>query len=81
MSSKLIDAKNLKKSFGEFIAVDHIDLSVLRGEVVGFLGPNGAGKSTTMKMLTGFLEPDSGDILINNVLQVGKRKFLRINKK
>ena len=67
MSSKLIDAKNLKKSFGEFIAVDDIDLSVLRGEVVGFLGPNGAGKSTTMKMLTGFLEPDSGDIMINNV--------------
>ena len=67
MSSKLIDAKNLKKSFGEFIAVDNIDLSVLRGEVVGFLGPNGAGKSTTMKMLTGFLEPDSGDIMINNV--------------
>ena len=67
MSSKLIDAKNLKKSFGEFIAVDNIDLNVLRGEVVGFLGPNGAGKSTTMKMLTGFLEPDSGDILINNV--------------
>ena len=67
MSSKLIDAKNLKKSFGEFTAVDDIDLSVLRGEVVGFLGPNGAGKSTTMKMLTGFLEPDSGNILINNV--------------
>jgi ABC-2 type transport system ATP-binding protein len=40
---------------------------VNRGEVVGFLGPNGAGKSTTMKMLTGFLEPDSGDILINNI--------------
>ena len=67
MSSKLIDAKSLKKSFGEFIAVDNIDLNVLRGEVVGFLGPNGAGKSTTMKMLTGFLEPDSGNILINNV--------------
>ena len=67
MSLKLIDAKNLKKSFGEFIAVDNIDLNVQRGEVVGFLGPNGAGKSTTMKMLTGFLEPDSGDILINNI--------------
>ena len=67
MSSKLVDAKNLKKSFGEFVAVDDINLSVQRGEVVGFLGPNGAGKSTTMKMLTGFLEPDSGDILINNI--------------
>ena len=67
MSLKLIDAKNLKKSFGEFTAVDNIDLNVQRGEVVGFLGPNGAGKSTTMKMLTGFLEPDSGDIFINNI--------------
>ena len=67
MSSKLVDAKNLKKSFGEFVAVDNINLSVQRGEVVGFLGPNGAGKSTTMKMLTGFLEPDSGDILINDI--------------
>ena len=67
MPLKLIDANNLKKSFGNFIAVDNIDLAVHRGEVVGFLGPNGAGKSTTMKMLTGFLEPDSGDIFINNI--------------
>ena len=67
MSDKLIIATNLKKSFDQFIAVDNIDLSVSRGEVVGFLGPNGAGKSTTMKMLTGFLEPDSGQIFINNI--------------
>jgi ABC-2 type transport system ATP-binding protein len=67
LSTKLIDASNLKKSFGDFVAVDNIDLTVNRGEVVGFLGPNGAGKSTTMKMLTGFLEPDSGKILINNI--------------
>ena len=65
MSDKLINATNLKKSFDQFIAVDNIDLSVSRGEVVGFLGPNGAGKSTTMKMLTGFLEPDNGEIFIN----------------
>ena len=67
MSDKLINAINLKKSFDQFIAVDNIDLSVSRGEVVGFLGPNGAGKSTTMKMLTGFLEPDNGKIFINNI--------------
>ena len=67
MSLKLINAKNLTKSFDDFIAVDNIDLDVNRGEVVGFLGPNGAGKSTTMKMLTGFLEPDSGSIEICNV--------------
>ncbi len=67
MSDKLINATNLRKSFDQFIAVDNIDLSVSRGEVVGFLGPNGAGKSTTMKMLTGFLEPDNGEIFINNI--------------
>ncbi len=64
---KLIVAKGLRKSFGDFIAVDNVDLEVSRGEVIGFLGPNGAGKSTTMKILTGFLEPDSGEILINNI--------------
>ena len=67
MADKLINANNLKKSFDQFIAVDSIDLQVDRGEVVGFLGPNGAGKSTTMKMLTGFLEPDDGEIFINGI--------------
>ena len=67
MPDKLINANNLKKSFDQFIAVDSIDLQVDRGEVVGFLGPNGAGKSTTMKMLTGFLEPDDGEIFINGI--------------
>ena len=67
MPDKLINAKNLKKSFDKFIAVDTINLQVDRGEVVGFLGPNGAGKSTTMKMLTGFLEPDNGEIFINGI--------------
>ena len=67
MPDKLINAKNLKKSFDQFIAVDKINLQVYRGEVVGFLGPNGAGKSTTMKMLTGFLEPDDGEIFINGI--------------
>jgi len=56
----LVDADRLRKTFGHIIAVDEISLKVARGEVLGFLGPNGAGKSTTMKMLTGFLEPDGG---------------------
>ena len=60
----LIEAKELRKSFGDLKAVDGISLTVPRGEVLGFLGPNGAGKSTTMKMLTGFLEPDSGSARI-----------------
>jgi ABC-2 type transport system ATP-binding protein len=56
----LIEADNLRKRFGTLTAVDGISLRVMPGEVLGFLGPNGAGKSTTMKMLAGFLEPDSG---------------------
>ena len=63
----LIDAKNLKKNFGSITAVNNISLSLDVGEVVGFLGPNGAGKSTTMKMLTGFLDPDAGTVNINNI--------------
>ena len=56
----LIEAVGLKKRFGDIKAVDGISLKVTKGEVLGFLGPNGAGKSTTMKMITGFLEPDAG---------------------
>lgn len=59
-----IDASHLVKTYGSQTAVNDLSFSVGKGEVVGFLGPNGAGKSTTMKMLTGFLSPDSGDIRI-----------------
>ena len=49
----LIEVKNLTKSYGDKLAVDHISFTVKEGEILGFLGPNGAGKSTTMNMLTG----------------------------
>jgi ABC-2 type transport system ATP-binding protein len=60
----LIEAVGLHKRFADIKAVDGISLKVPKGEVLGFLGPNGAGKSTTMKMITGFLEPDSGKAAI-----------------
>ena len=60
----LVEADRLRKTFGPITAVEEISLRVSQGEVLGFLGPNGAGKSTTMKMLTGFLEPDSGSARI-----------------
>ena len=63
----LVKALDLHKRFGEIAAVDGISLKVEAGEVLGFLGPNGAGKSTTMKMLTGFLEPDSGSAHIAGI--------------
>lgn len=62
-----IIVENLTKEFGLQKAVDSISFSVKKGEILGFLGPNGAGKSTTMKMLTGFLPPSSGNITICNL--------------
>jgi ribosome-dependent ATPase len=55
-----IDAEGLTRRFGSFTAVDHVTLSIERGEIFGFLGSNGCGKSTTMKMLTGLLPPTEG---------------------
>ena len=61
----LVEARDLVKRFGSLTAVDGISFSVERGEVVGFLGPNGAGKSTAMKIISGFLEPTSGQAWID----------------
>ena len=61
----MVEIKNLTKKFDQFIAVNDLSFSVGEGEVLGFLGPNGAGKSTTMKVITGFLSPSSGSILID----------------
>ena len=59
-----ISVQSLKKIYGQQTAVNNISFSVNQGEIVGFLGPNGAGKSTTMKILTGYLQPDGGTALI-----------------
>ncbi len=61
----LLQVKKLTKTFGDYTAVDALDISVEPGEIFGFLGPNGAGKTTTIKMMAGLLKPDSGSILIN----------------
>lgn len=60
MNELMIETKGLTKKFGDFTAVDHIDLKVEQGTIHGFIGPNGAGKTTTMKMLIGALRPTSG---------------------
>ena len=61
----MIEVKNVTKKYGNFTAVDDITFTVKDGEVVGLLGQNGAGKSTTMNMITGFIEPTEGNIVIN----------------
>ncbi len=59
-----IEVKNLTKYYDKFLAVDHINFTVARGEIFGFLGPNGAGKTTTQRMLTSLLTPSEGQILV-----------------
>lgn len=62
-----IQVKDLTKIYGQQKAVDQISFEIKTGEIVGFVGPNGAGKSTTMKILTGFIPPSSGEAKINNL--------------
>ena len=62
----MINAEGLTKFYGTSCAVDHINLDIRNGEIVGLLGPNGAGKTTTLRMLTGYLKPSSGNIRIKD---------------
>jgi ABC-2 type transport system ATP-binding protein len=64
MDTPAISTENLTRRFGDFVAVDNVNLRVTPGQFFGFLGPNGAGKSTTIKMLTGLLAPTAGRIRI-----------------
>ncbi|MFI7062920.1 ABC transporter ATP-binding protein [Kribbella sp. NPDC050124] len=60
----LVEVSGLTKRYGDTLAVDGVDLTVLPGEVYGFLGPNGAGKTTTLRILTGLISPTSGDVRV-----------------
>ncbi len=62
-----VEMDNLIKRFGNFVAVDHVTLSVKPGEIFGFLGPNGAGKSTTIRILCGLLAPTSGKASVGGI--------------
>lgn len=63
----MIKINQIVKTYGNIIALDHISTEIGTGEVVGLIGPNGAGKSTTMKIITGFLVPDHGDVFIDGI--------------
>lgn len=65
-NSIVIEASNLTMEFGQFKAVDNVSFTIYEGEIFGFIGSNGCGKSTTMKMLTGLLQPTSGDARIHD---------------
>ena len=62
----MIEVKHVTKKYGNFTAVDDINFTIKDNEIVGFLGPNGAGKSTTMNMITGYIEPTNGKIIVND---------------
>jgi ABC transporter related protein len=61
----VIEVKNVTKKYGKVVAVDNINFTINDGEIIGLLGPNGAGKSTTMNMITGYIEPTEGTIVID----------------
>ena len=65
-SEYAIEAQNLTKKYGDFLAVNDLNLKIKKGEVFGFLGPNGAGKTTSISMMVGLLRPSSGKVLIND---------------
>ncbi len=64
MPTTVISVQNLTRTFGDFVAVDHVTFEVQAGQVVGYLGPNGSGKTTTIRMLLGLLEPTEGQALV-----------------
>ncbi len=68
----MIEVETLTKQFGSKIAVNNLSFTVKKGEVLGFLGPNGAGKSTTMRMITGFIPPTSGDAKLCGISMVDR---------
>ena len=78
MTTPAIDTVALTRRFGDFTAVDNVNLRVDAGQFFGFLGPNGAGKSTTIKMLTGLLAPTSGSIrILGGDLEANSAEIMR----
>ena len=71
-SQPLIEMRGIYKSFGGVHAVEDVSIDLLRGEVLGIVGHNGAGKSTLIKILSGALLADSGDIAIDGLAQAGR---------
>src|SRR5687767_15781678 len=63
----MLEITNLSRSYGSFVAVSQVSFTIQNGEIVGLLGHNGAGKTTIMKMLSGFLEPDQGNIVFDGL--------------
>ena len=75
--STILECKDLTKQYGKFTALDHINLSLENGHIVGLLGPNGSGKTTLIKIINGLLTPSSGEITVNgNPIGVESKKSI-----
>lgn len=68
----LLECKDLTKSFSGKTAIDHIDLSIESGHIIGLLGPNGSGKTTLIKMINGLLTPTSGTLYYKEIRSVSR---------
>ena len=77
--AKKITVKGITKRYGSQLAVNDVSFTISTGEIVGFIGPNGAGKSTTMKIITGTLPPDKGEVLIGDMSPGEHLKSFRKN--
>lgn len=71
LGDKVIEAKNVTKSYGEKLLIENMDFSLPPGGIVGVIGPNGAGKTTLFKMITGEEQPDSGEIVLGGTVELG----------
>ena len=74
--STILDCRGLTKRYGNKLALDHIDLSLDRGKIIGLLGPNGSGKTTLIKLLNGLLVPTEGEIFVDGKHPVWRQRGL-----
>jgi ABC-2 type transport system ATP-binding protein len=73
----MLEIKDLRKSYGKFLAVDNLNLEIEQGAIFGFVGPNGAGKTTTMRITSGLLKADSGEVIIDGINVTKRTKLLK----
>ena len=76
-SSPILQTEALTKQYGAHVVLDHLDLTVHRGEVFGYIGPNGAGKTTTFRILAGLLDPSSGRAMIAGKYVTGDKDAIK----
>jgi branched-chain amino acid transport system ATP-binding protein len=80
MSANFLEIKNLNKSFGGLKAIDNVSFQMERDEIIGLIGPNGAGKTTLVRLITGFLKPDSGAVYFKERKITGLKTWTIVNR-